>query len=214
MDEEVFGFSLADAADDSVKPLMVAYVAGESARYPVQPHVYYKASSDFFQATKSGPFRLTPPERVTAVTSKGTKDDFRRLHEDPSFQYVEHEWGTWATISHKSTRPFALSVTVEQRLQWDAGSGPHSVKIRREIPLALSQHWLQITHHWERCGVKLAHLRAREDHTSSFGSNRARRTTVQHIHEPVQGKGKGETTGMRRSARESAADKDQNWRRS
>jgi len=130
-DEEVLGFPFATVRDASVEPCVLPFIAGVSARYPVQPYIYCRAKPCFFEATQGNRFGFELP--ADAVTKRSTPLELEMLHKDPSVKYVEHEWGTWAMIGPQQ------SLIVSEL--GGSGSGPRETKVRRENPIALRAHW-------------------------------------------------------------------------
>ena len=93
--EEVLGpgFAFNVVRSPDFEPIIIPFLEGKSARYPVQPYVVARATTEFFQATQAQRYRFQVPPH--AISKSGCKEeDFRRLHTDPKATLVEHDWGT------------------------------------------------------------------------------------------------------------------------
>lgn len=90
-DEEVPGYPLSQVIDESAEPLLMSYIAGKSARYPVQPYIYYRARQSFFEATYTEGERVHFPVQPSTVTRFSSHSELCKLHTDRSVTFLEHE---------------------------------------------------------------------------------------------------------------------------
>ncbi|CAE7390274.1 unnamed protein product [Symbiodinium natans] len=135
--EEVLGFDFNVARDNSIEPIVLPFLASKSARYPVQPYIYVKATPEFFEATQSSQverFRFSLPPNAVLKSRNMQVEDFRRFHTDPSVAFVEHEWGAWAKIEMDGSQFIPP-------IHGDGECGPRGTKVRWENVAALQQHW-------------------------------------------------------------------------
>ena len=132
--EEVLGFQFETVRDSRVEPVVLPYLACESARYPVQTFVYAKATAGFFESTRAGRdrFRLEMPPHSVRYSSRLGREDYYMLNTDPTLVFVEHDWGVWAQI--KADGP-----------EVPQGEGPPSRKVRWENVEAVKTHWPHIS---------------------------------------------------------------------
>ncbi|CAE7351206.1 unnamed protein product [Symbiodinium microadriaticum] len=127
--EEVLGFEFETVRDSRVEPVVLPYLAGESARYPVQTYVYAKATAEFFESTRAGRdrFRFEIPPHSVRYSSRPGSDEYYMLNTDPTLVYVEHDWGVWSHI--KADGP-----------EVPKGEGPPGRKVLWENVEALKVH--------------------------------------------------------------------------
>ena len=128
--EEVLGFEFETIRDSRVEPVVLPYLAGESARYPVQTYVVYvKATSKFVESTLAGGdrYQFELPQHSIRSSSRPGRHEYYRLNTDPTSVFVEHEWGVWAQITG-------------DRREVPEGQGPGGRKVRWENSQALKTH--------------------------------------------------------------------------